>query len=107
MPKIVLRDERTATDTRRLTVYDHDGGVRLDGWDRGDLVEQYQGDREYEWLVDVAARDVPALVAALGGAPDDDVFEVIRRTCTTDPDHLFRVILDRNIPHGWWHRIGD
>ena len=107
MPTIVLRDEKTERDSRKLTVYDHEGGVRLDGWDLGDLVEQCHGDREYEWLVDVSARDVPALVAALGGAPDEDVFEVIRRTCAADPDRLFRVIVDRNIPHAWWHRLGD
>ena len=107
VPKIVLRDEKTEGDARRLTVYDHEGGVRLDGWDYGDLVEKYQGGREYEWLVTVAARDVPALVAALGGTSGEDVFEVIRRTCTTDPNHLFSVIVDRNIPHEWWHRVGD
>ena len=107
MPKIVLRDERTPTDSRRLTVYDHAGGVRLDGWDHGDLVERVHGDREHEWIVDVASRDVPALVAALGGAPGEDVFAVIRRTCTEDPDRLFRVIREHDIPRAWWHRVGD
>lgn len=107
MPKLVLRDEKTPTDRRRLTVHDHDGGLRLDGWDLGDAVERAHGDREYEWTVDVAAHDLPALVAALGGAPGEDVFEVIRRSCSDDPDRLFRVIVEDRIPHTWWHRLGD
>lgn len=107
MWKIVLRDSKTETDSRRLTVYEHEGGVRLDGWDYGDLVEKYQGGREYEWIVTVAARDVPALVAALGGAPGERIDEVIRRTCSDDANHLFEVIQKRNIPHAWWHRVGE
>jgi|MudIll2142460700_1097286.scaffolds.fasta_scaffold04173_6 hypothetical protein len=107
MPKIVLRDEQTATDVRQLTVYDHAGGLRLDGWDLGDATAAAHGDREYEWTLDVAARDLPALVKALGGAEGEDVFDVIRRTCVGDPNRLHRVIVDAKIPHAWWHRVGD
>jgi len=108
VPRIVLRDEKTDTDIRRLSVYDHDGGIRIDGWDLGDQVEKYKGDREYEWMIDVAARDLPALVAALGGQRGEDVFEVIRRTCLDDPNRLQNVILyDPKVPHKWWSRQGD
>ena len=107
MRKIVLRDEKTATDIRRLTVYDHEGGLRLDGWDLGDGVQAAFGAREYEWTLDVAASQWPALVTALGGTDGEDVFEVIRRTCSNEPERLHRAIVDAKIPHAWWHRIGD
>jgi len=107
MPKIVLRDEKTPSDIRRLTVYDHEGGLRLDGWDLGDGVEQFYGSREYEWTCDVAASEFAALVRALGGSPGEDVWEVIRRTCIDDPNRLFSAITDAKIPHQWWSRVGD
>src|SRR5690242_11564593 len=107
MPKIVLRNERTPTDIRRLVVHDHEGGIRLDGWDLGDGVAEIKGCREYEWTCDVAASDLPALVAALGGAAAEDVFEVISRTCMADPNRLYRTIFDAKIPHAWWSREGD
>ena len=107
MPKIVLRDERTPTDRRRLVVYEHAGGIRLDGWDLGDEVARIKGDREYEWTCDVAASDLPALVAALGGAEGEDVFEVISRTCLSDPNRLYDTIRATKIPYAWWSRQGD
>jgi hypothetical protein len=107
MPKIVLRNERTPSDIRRLVVLDHEGGIRLDGWDLGDGVEAIKGVREYEWILDVAASDLPALVAALGGAAGEDVFEVISRTCMADPNHLYNRIIGAKIPHTWWSREGD
>ena len=107
MPKIVLRDERTATDIRRLVVHDRAGGIRLDGHDLGNGVDDVWGCREYEWTCDVEAADIPALVTALGGADDEDVFEVIRRTCMDDSTKLYRVISDAKIPNKFWSRVGD
>jgi hypothetical protein len=107
VPKIVLRSETTPTDRRELSVYNTAEGIRVDGWDMGDEVERLKGAREYEWMIDVAERDLPALVAALGGAAGEDVFDVIRRTCIDDPTHLHSVIVRFQIPHQWWHRIGD
>lgn len=107
MPKIVLRDERTATDVRRLVVYEHEGGIRLDGWDLGAGVEAIKGCSEYEWTLDVAARHLPALVVALGGTEGEDVFEVIARTCLADANHLYFTIRAAKIPYAWWSRVGD
>jgi hypothetical protein len=101
---LVLRDEKTPTDIRRLTVEARDGGIHIEGWDLGDGVG---ADREYEWTIDIAARDVPALVIALGGASGDDALDAISRTCAADANHLQRVIVDAKIPHAWWHRLGD
>jgi hypothetical protein len=107
MPKIVLRDEKAPHDIRRLTVYDHEGGIRLDGWDLGDGVEAIKGCREYEWIVTVAASALPALVAALGGAEGEDIFEVISRTCMDDPNRLYATLVDAKIPYDFWSRVGD
>jgi hypothetical protein len=107
MPKIVLRDEKSATNIRRLVVCEHEGGIRLDGWDLGDGVAAIKGVREYEWTLDVAASDLPALVEALGAVAGEDVFEVISRTCMDDPNRLHRTIVDAKIPHAWWSREGD
>jgi hypothetical protein len=104
VPKIVLRAEKTDTDQRQLSVYDHEGGIRIDGWDYGDTVERLKGGREYEWMIDVAANDLPALVAALGGAAGDDVFEAIR--AFNDPNALQRIIID-GIPHKWWSWVSS
>jgi hypothetical protein len=45
---LVLRDEQTATDDRKLTVYAHGDGIRIDGWDLGDGVQAAHGDAEID-----------------------------------------------------------
>jgi hypothetical protein len=105
--KIVLRDERTETDTRRLVVVPHEGGIRLDGHDLGNGVDEFWGCREYEWTCDVAADALPQLVTALGGAAGEDIFEVIRRTCGHDPTRLHLTITEAKIPNKFWSRVGD
>jgi hypothetical protein len=105
VPKIVLRDEKTATDIRRLTVESTDGGIRISGWDLGDGVRAFHGGSEYEWTISVATKDLPALVEALGGKPGEDVFELMRRF---DPNELESVILTKpGVPHEWWHWVSD
>lgn len=105
--KIVLRDQHTATEIRRLVVISHEGGIRLDGWDLGDGVAAFWGAREYEWTCDVGPDALPRLVAALGGSEGDDIFEVIRRSCSDAPERLYQTIKDANIPHQFWSRVGD
>ncbi len=38
--------------------------------------------REYEWFKTIAAADVPRVVALLGGAPGDDVLDLLERDYT-------------------------
>jgi hypothetical protein len=52
---------------------DADGVLRISGQDLGDNL--YGG--EYEYFLTVDATDVPTVVAALGGAPGDDVLELL------------------------------
>jgi len=107
MSKLVLRDERTATDRRTLVVERRGRDLHIDGWELGDLCERVHGDREYEWTIDVAAADVPALVVALGGLRDEDVLAVIARACADRPERLVETIRARAIPHRFWMRLGD
>ena len=39
-------------------------------------------DGEYEWFLTIAAADVPRVVALLGGAPGDDVLDLLERGFT-------------------------
>lgn len=103
----MLRDERTPTDRHTLTVERRGDGLRIDGWELGEICARVHGDREYEWAIDVAAADVPALVAALGGAPDEDALAVIARACTAAPDRLVAALHAHAIPHAFGMRLGD
>ncbi len=52
---------------------DADGVLTISGQDLGDNL--YGGD--YEYFLTVDATDVPTVVAALGGAPGDDVLDLL------------------------------
>jgi hypothetical protein len=108
--EVVLRNEKTSTDRRWLAARIRDDGVLvIEGQDLGDGVEAAlgQGIREYEWVTEVRAEDIPALVAALGGAQGADVLEVIRATCLADPPLLDRAIRAAGITPQLWNRMGD
>lgn len=69
---------------RRTTIWHRDGlMVQAVVTDAGDLVFEGQdlngwlGSEEYEYWVTAPAAQVPRVVAALGGAPDDDVLGLL------------------------------
>jgi hypothetical protein len=73
------------TAARRVSIYarnslyvdaslDAAGVLRISGQDLGENL--YGG--EYEYNLTVEAADVPKVVAALGGAPGDDVLELLQ-----------------------------
>ena len=107
---VVLRDEKTATDRRWLAArVREDGALIIEGQDLGDGVEAVFGDgiREYEWVTEVSAEDVPKLIAALGGSPGDDILDVIRSTCVAEPILLERTLPAAGITPRRWNRMGD
>jgi hypothetical protein len=78
-----VRDEHQGADHRHLTAYvDDQGRLHVDGHDLGPGTAPVSADGEYEWFQTIAAADVPRLVELLGGAPGDDVLEVIERGWT-------------------------
>ena len=107
---LVLRDEVSPTERRHLSVTLRDGGaLRIEGHDLGDGVERAIGNgvREYEWLTEVEAADLPRLADALGGDPGADILDVIRRTCLADPARLEQTIRTAGIKPRFWSRMGD
>ncbi|MEJ7603837.1 MAG: hypothetical protein WKG01_38510 [Kofleriaceae bacterium] len=107
---LILRDEVSPTDRRHLSVTLRDtGALRVEGHDLGDGVERAigKGIREYEWMTEVEAADLPKLADALGGDPGADILDVIRRTCQADPAHLELTIRAAGIKPKFWSRFGD
>ena len=54
---------------------------------------------EYEWWTPVAAVDIPTLIELLGGAPEDDLFEILEREWVpVEGDGLERKIRSSVVP---------
>ena len=71
--------------TRYLSATLNRDGLEIFGADRGPGVARFWGEDEYEWQYWIAAEDIPALVAALGGAPGDDVLALLQRQYRDHP----------------------
>jgi hypothetical protein len=108
--RVVLRDSRDEGGSRHLSAaLRPDGGLLIDGQDLGPGVEGVfgAGNTEYEWAWTVAADDVPAALAALGGEPGADPLAVLARWFgehRTDPGSRLR---DAGVPVAFWSRVGD
>lgn len=75
---VTLREERDGADSRHLWAFvDEGGALHIDGQDLGPATAMVSSDGEYEWFRTIAAADVPRVVALLGGAPGDDVIDVL------------------------------
>ena len=108
---VVLRDSRDERGTRHLLArLGTDGSIQIEGQDLGSGVEDAfgSGNTEYEWWWTVRPGNVAAAVAALGGAPDDDVLELLARWSAdnggADPGQRFR---DAGVPVEFDNRVGD
>ena len=73
------------------------GDFSIEGYDLGPTGEW--GDcSEYEWIVEVKKSDLPSLVALLGGAPNQDILDVIERDwAPTEGDGLERLVRESGI----------
>ncbi|HVF15157.1 MAG TPA: hypothetical protein VM942_11190 [Acidimicrobiales bacterium] len=81
--KVTLRAEHHGDDHRHLWAYvDEGGALHIDGQDLGPSTAIVSSDGEYEWFKTMAAADVPRVVTLLGGAPGDDVLDVLARDFT-------------------------
>ena len=106
-----LRSIRDADGSRYLDAHLNDAGdLVIDGQDLGPAVERAFGEglTEYEWRHTIRAANVPLLVAALGGAPGEDVLVLLARTCTDDDAARLARLLgtDEAVPAEFWSRIG-
>jgi hypothetical protein len=78
---VVLRDQHDDDGTRRLEAEWRMGGaIVIEGRDVGPGVEQFwgEGNRRYEWEWAIDAEAIPAMIAALGGAPGDDPLALLK-----------------------------
>jgi len=110
MREIVLREEKTATDQRRLVAkVVETGALRVEGWDLGEGVERSFGEgvREYEWTTEVAVEDLPRLITALGGVDGSDILDVIEVSCRDRPTRLESTIHELGLSAKFWSRMGD
>ncbi len=81
-----------------------DGRLVIEGQD---LLTNFYG-AEYEYDVTVEAADVPRVIAALGGAPDDDVLALLQTNAEMIVRHGERSWLrELGIEPGFWFRAGD
>ena len=108
--------ERTLEDTNdergsshRWVVLTDDGALHVRGQDIGPMVERFFGEREYEFARAVPAAAVPALRAALGIGPGDDLLDAIcaRFSGPGCSDALERYIAEQGIETEFWSRTGD
>ncbi|HEY3747341.1 MAG TPA: hypothetical protein VGL17_13910 [Gemmatimonadaceae bacterium] len=63
---------------------ERDGTVQITGQDFGPVTKNISPDGEYEWFYTIAAKDVPALVVALGGPPGTDVIDLLEQRWSGD-----------------------
>lgn len=98
--KIVLRAEHNGADHRHLEAYLDERGLHIDGQDLGPGTAIVSDDGEYEWFSTIAAEHLPRLVALLGGAPGEDVLDVLERSWTAPGRSydLEKLLRDSNIP---------
>ncbi|MBW0114518.1 hypothetical protein [Pseudonocardia abyssalis] len=109
--EVVLRAERDEDGVRHLAArLTAEGDLVVEGQDIGPGVEEFfgEGNTEYEWAHTVRVADLPLLVAALGGAPGDDVLALLAERCDgPDSDELSRLLgPDGPVPADRWSRIG-
>lgn len=106
---VVLRSSRDKGGSRFLgaTLLEN-GDVRIEGQDLGPGVENVfgQGYTEYEYIMTIRVKNVPALLQALGAK--SDVLSALQKyfgdPSTEDPRSFLK---NHNIPFEFWSRVGD
>lgn len=97
---VMLRETRTGRDRRFLWAWlDGQGNLHIDGQDLGPGTSSVSGDGEYEWFSEIAAADVPRVVALLDGDPGEPILALLGREWTGErADELERRLSDSDIP---------
>ena len=105
--KVVLRDEQTKNDSRRLVArYEPNGDLIFEGQDLGEGVEAFWGNNEHEWTWTIEARDVPKLMQALN-VRRKPLNEIKRRFSGPQASGIETFIQDSAVPFLFWSRVGD
>jgi hypothetical protein len=98
--KVVLRAERSGADCRNLWAYlDDEGNLHIDGQDLGPATAFVSNDGEYEWFETISAEHLPRLLALLGGAPREDLLDLLeQRWSGPRSGDLERLLRECDIP---------
>lgn len=79
---MALRDDSDGPDRRFLHAEVVDNQLHIVGQDLGPKTAMVSDDGEYEWARVVRRADIPALIAALGGHPNEEILDVLTRVAT-------------------------
>lgn len=94
---VVLRRERGRGWSRTLDArVDPDGTLHIEWYDHGGDAALMSPDAGYEWHETIDAADIPRLAELLGGAPDEAILDVLRRSYTGEEAGEFERILREN-----------
>jgi hypothetical protein len=107
--RVLLRDLHTDRGTQyEVAALEADGTVRVTGADRGSGVSAVFGPdiTSYEWVYVVAPDRVVGLLAALGGAPGDDVLARLAEYYEASPGRLSGLLRGPQVGAEFsnWHR---
>jgi hypothetical protein len=105
--KVILRNERTTTDSRYLSVsFNPDGDLVIEGQDIGDEVRRCFDCSEYEWIWTIRASSVVALKHALGN-PDGLLHCLQQKFSGNNAANIGSFLAEHDIVYETWSRIGD
>ena len=77
--KVTLRAEIVGLDQRHLwALIDSNGDLVIAGQDLGPAVEQFFGEREYEWAHTIKKQNIPQFLEMLNQDPEADVKTVLQ-----------------------------
>ena len=109
--RVILRHTEGPDGARHLEARrEPDGSIVIEGQDLGRGVEGVfgAGTSEYEWTRTIACQSVPAAIHALGGAPGDDLLDLLARWTAANGGQDPSVTLDEaSVPMERWSRTGD
>jgi hypothetical protein len=106
---VTLQKDRVGQDSYNLRLrLKSTGDLIIEGHDLGAGVAKCWGGSEYEWALTIKAADVPAYLRCLGGAPDDDILDLVSARFREDPRCVqTRFLKERGIPMDFWSHVGD
>lgn len=104
---VTLRNVREPGNVRTLTAtLIHDGALRIEGMDYGDAVEEYFGERVYEWKWTISPPHVQKLAEAL--ASSDDILIALAARFQGEAAADLHAFLDAHqITYEPWSRTGS
>jgi len=104
---VILRNERTAKDSRYLEAsLSAEGDLVIHGIDWGAEVTRIWGDSEYEWFWTIRANALPALKAVLQA--ENNLLDVLKTNFSDENAANLPSFLDQHgINYEFWSRVGE